>query len=93
MANDLTNILAAADAGEPVASIAAAHSLPPGRVYAILREHRPSRPRTPRQRTSAVPDKIRFLVKQGMAPGRVAVVLGCSRAYVYRALSGSENNA
>jgi hypothetical protein len=84
---DLSKILAAADAGTPVADIAAANKLSAGRVYSILREHRPDRARKARRTTSDIPRKVRGLKAKGMAPTRVAFLLGVTPAYVYRILS------
>lgn len=86
MADPLPTILQLADAGTSVADIAAAVDLTPGRVYGILRTERPDRTRSPRTRTSKVPNKVRALAAKGTKPARIAFVLGCSRAYVYRIL-------
>jgi hypothetical protein len=83
----LEDILARADAGESVVQIAATVEKSAGHVYAVLREHRPDRPRKAREATSDIPRMIRGLSDGGMLPRRIAAVLGCSRAYVYRCLS------
>lgn len=80
----LQTLLDLADADLPVADIASAVQLTPGRVYAILRKHRPSRRRTPRTLTSSLPAKVRALVKAGAKPSRAAFLCGVTRAYVYR---------
>jgi len=83
---DLDQFLALADAGATVPQLCAASGLKPTRVYALLREHRPGRPRKPRRRTSDVPMKIRGLVATGIKPTRVAFLLGITPAYVYKVL-------
>jgi hypothetical protein len=60
--------------------------LTPGRVYAVLREHYPDRPRTPRGRTSDKPRAIQGLNEHGIKPARIAVLLSVTRQYVYRVL-------
>lgn len=87
MDNDrLNTILRLADAGVLVATIAAAVALTPGRVYALLRVHRPDRQRTPRPCTSDKPRAIRGLAGEGIRPARIAALLGVRRQYVYRVL-------
>lgn len=83
----LRRILTAADRNTPVADIAATVELTPGRVYAILRRERPRRKRKERRRTSDKPAMIRGMAGEGIKPARIALVLGVSRAYVYRILS------
>jgi hypothetical protein len=80
-------ILALHDAGQTVSAIASSANVSQGYVYALLRAERPERKRAPRTRTSEVPAKIRFLSEQGIGAARVAVLLGVSRAYVYRVIS------
>jgi DNA-binding CsgD family transcriptional regulator len=77
-------ILSLADAGEPVADIAARLSLSAGRVYTILRKHRPDRKRKQRTRTSNKPDQARALMQGGASAARVALLLGVTRQYVYQ---------
>lgn len=84
----IDQILKRADKGESVAAIATALSVSPGYVYGILREHRPNRPRKARERTSDRPRIIAGLAAQGMAAGRIAKVLGISRAYAHRHMKG-----
>lgn len=86
---DTVAILELADAGHTPGAIAAALNLTTGRVYATLRAHRPDRVRSPRTRTSEKPGQVLFLAAQGVRPGRIAVLLGISRAYVYRVLAES----
>jgi len=82
----LATILRIADAGGTVEAMCAASGYKPTRVYAILREQRPDRPRQRRRRTSGIPDKVRGLTAQGIQPARVAFLLGISSAYVYMIL-------
>lgn len=90
MTANLADILRAADACVPVAQIAADNDLSASRVYSLLREYRPERPRAPRPCTSDIPAKIRALatVVEGETKSakveRVATLVGCSKAYVYR---------
>jgi hypothetical protein len=81
-------ILALLDAGQKPAQIAVALRLPKARIYTILRRERPMRKRVPRRRTSSKPDLARALRKEGVAPPRIASLLGCSAKYVYMALQG-----
>lgn len=81
-----SQILSLSDAGHPPDAIAHSLALSPTTVYAVLREHRPARPRKVRARTSDLPYRIRGLRGCGIKPARIAVLLGCSRAYVYRIL-------
>jgi hypothetical protein len=87
MTPKVADIVARSDSGEQPDAIAVAVGLRPGRVYAVLREHRPDRQRKPRTRTSAVPDKVRGLASTGMLPARIAMLLGVKRQYVYKILS------
>lgn len=86
----LATILSRADAGQPVADIAAALDLTVGRIYAVLRQHRPDRCRKERRRVSKVPAKVRALLARGIVPSRVAFLLGITRAYVYRIMADAE---
>lgn len=86
MTTTLEKILKRCDKGEPVATIAEALDLTPGYVYGVLREHRPKRARKPRKSTSDKPRMIKGLYSQGIAPTRIAVVLGVSRQYVHKVL-------
>ena len=77
-------ILARHDKGQPVKEISRALDVSSGFIYRVLRDLRPNRKRKPREKTSDVPRMIAGLAKQGIKPARVAVVLGVTRAYVYR---------
>lgn len=88
MTATVDSLLRDADAGMLVADLARRYSLPPGRVYSLLREHRPDRRRSPRTRTAALPVQIRGMLGLGLRPARVAFLLGITRAYVY-AVRGS----
>lgn len=83
----MQRVLDLSDAGSTPAAIASAIPAPLATVYAILRAHRPDRPRAPRTRTAVLPVKIRGLLDAGHKPARVAELVGCSRAYVYRVQS------
>jgi hypothetical protein len=82
------------DAGETPAQISAALAIPAGKVYAILRQHRPSRPRAPRTRTSEVPARVvalatpdgikTSLAAVGIKAKDIAKECGVSEAYVHR---------
>jgi hypothetical protein len=80
-------VLEMSDAGHTPAAISLATGLAPGKVYATLRAQRPDRPRAPRARTSPVPGRVVALADVGVRAGRIAELLGCSGAYVYRILS------
>jgi hypothetical protein len=81
------SILSLSDAGRTPAAIAAAlPDVPLSTVYAVLRRHRPARKRAPRPRTSDLPRRIEGLASRGYKVARIAELLGCSRAYVYRYL-------
>lgn len=82
----LATVLQLSDAGTPPLAIAAALRVPTSRVYSCLSKHRPNRPRAPRTRTAELPGKIAYLAGQGVKRRRIAFLLGCSRAYVYRTL-------
>lgn len=84
----LADILAAADAGTDVATLARTYSLSISATYALLREHRPDRQRKARRRSSEKRDIILGLSAKGHEPERVAFLVGCSRAWVYRILAG-----
>jgi len=87
-ATNLTTLLALADDGADVPTIAARVSLGEGRVYALLRKHRPDRARKPRKRTSELPAKVLGLRAAGVTdPVRIAFLLDVSRQYVYRILA------
>jgi len=77
-------ILSLHDRGAKVAAIAAAEGVTQGHVYAILREHRPDRPREARTRTGAKRRLVLGLLAKGYQPPRVAFLARCSAAYVYR---------
>jgi DNA invertase Pin-like site-specific DNA recombinase len=83
---DIETILRLSDSGMPVAAIAEAAQLTQRRVYAILRENRPNRSRTPRKRTSDKPREILGLYERNINPAQIALVLGVTRSYVYRVL-------
>lgn len=84
-------ILSLSDSGEHPQAIALALTLPAGRVYAVLRQHRPKRTRKPRVCTSDVPEKVRGLrFVCGYEPPRIAALLDVSRAYVYRILAEAQ---
>lgn len=81
-------ILAMFDSQHHAEQIAAALGVTKGRVYAVLREHRPDRERKPRRRVSALPARIRgYHSGHGIEPSRIAVLLGVSRQYVHKILS------
>ena len=84
--NQTPAILTLADAGVSPAAIALEVPCSLGHVYGVLREHRPARARAKRTRTSEVPAKVAGLHGQGIAPSRIAFLLGVSKAYVYRIL-------
>ncbi len=83
---DIKTICRLSDAGTPVAAIAEVVGLTQGRVYALLREYRPNRPRALRGRTSDKPRAIEGLNRLGFKPARIASLLGVKRQYVYRVL-------
>lgn len=80
----VTDILARWDSGEALEAIAAALNVSRRYVYAVLAEHRPGRERKKRECTSDKPRMIAGLAREGVKPARVAELLKCSRAYVYR---------
>lgn len=82
-------ILERHDRGETVSAIADAEKVSASFVYSVLRDQRPERPRKARAATSDKPRLIAGLAAQGIKPARIAVVLGVSRAYVYRHLGES----
>lgn len=88
MTNKVDSILKRHDAGEYPEAIAAAEQCSHSYVCGVLREHRPKRKRKPRRSTSELVPKIRGMAAR-MTQARIAVVLGCSRAYVARVLSES----
>jgi AraC-like DNA-binding protein len=77
-------VLELSDAGQHPAAIAERLTLPVAKVYAILREHRPDRPRAPRRLTAWRRPVVKGMATAGVEVARVAELLGCSRAYVYR---------
>lgn len=85
------SILELSDAGHHPAAIARALSISVGSIYTVLRAERPNRPRKPRPRTSDLPYRIRGLRSGGIKPGRIAVLLECSRTFVYRVLVTTES--
>jgi len=91
MTTVLETILRMADAGESVDIIATAVGLKPGRVYMLLREHRPER-RRKRRRTSDIPRQVLILHSTGIKPRRIAFLLGVTRAYIYRVLGEVESS-
>lgn len=82
----LTEILVRSDNGEHPGEIAEALDVTPGRVYAVLRQHRPNRKRKPRRRTSEKPAQIRALAAKGIKQGRIADLLDVTRQYVSKEL-------
>lgn len=82
-------ILRLADRDTSVSDIADHLALTPGRVYTVLRQHRPDRPRKSRRETSELRPKILGLHDRGIKPSRIAFLLECSRAYVYRILDAA----
>jgi DNA invertase Pin-like site-specific DNA recombinase len=79
-------ILTLSDHGNSAPQIAAAESISTGYVYKVLREHRPKRPRKQRAATSELLAKVRALARRDVTVARIAMLLGCSKAYVYRIL-------
>lgn len=69
-----------------VAAIARQVALQQRRVYAVLREHRPDRPRKRRPRTSARRAAVLKLSRKGYIPSDIASAVGVSRQYVYKIL-------
>jgi len=86
----LDDILRLNDEGKFPADIATSLGITPGRVYTVLREHRPDRKRKPRPCTSNKPAMIRSLSAEKIKPSRIAFLLKCSRAYVYRHIGDKE---
>lgn len=89
MTNKLAAILERHDAGQDVETLARDLSVSPGYVYSTLREHRPTRARKPRKRTSDKPRLIAGLAAQGIKAARIAFVLDVSAAYVHRHKNGT----
>lgn len=85
--NPTIDILALHDIGQHAEQIASALGVPRGRVYAVLREHRPDRGRKPRRRVSSLPVKIHGYKARGIGQSRIAVLLGTSRQYVHKVLN------
>jgi hypothetical protein len=77
-------ILSRFDAGITPAILC--QSYPKGVVYSVLRQHRPTRSRAPRTRTSAIPAQVVALANAGMSAARIAAALGISKAYAHRLL-------
>ena len=80
------HILSRSDRGESVSAISLALGVTPGYVYGVLRVERPNRPRKARVRTSTKPERIRALAAIKTPAARIAKLVGCSKAYVYRHL-------
>ena len=85
-------VLDHADAGASIQQICAASGLHPSRVYALLREHRPDRPRQTRKRNSVVPQQIVALRAIGTKPARIARLLSVTPQYVYKVLKETVDN-
>lgn len=85
-AETLATVLKLADEGARVEAMCATSGLCMSRVYGILREYRPNRPRQSRRPTSSVPAKVRALAAIGTPPKRIAHVLQVSASYVYQIL-------
>jgi DNA invertase Pin-like site-specific DNA recombinase len=83
----LHKLLKMADDGASVAAIARDVALQPRRVYAVLAEHRPDRPRKRRPRTSKKRRAILALEAQGFVESDIASAVGVSRQYVYKILA------
>lgn len=79
-------VLVSFDQGMTPVEIAATLGLPVGTVYAVLRQWRPNRLRAPRRRTSQKRALVMALHAAGFAASRIAVLLKCSRARVYKIL-------
>ena len=79
-------ILSFFDGGYTPPQIVAAMHLSAGKVYAVLRQHRPARARAPRTRTSVVPAQVLALHAEKIGAARIADLLQVSRAYVYAIL-------
>lgn len=84
-------VLKRADDGERVPKIAKAAGVKTGRIYALLRKHRPERERSSRTRTSMVPQQVLALHKTGAGPSRIAELLDVSRQYVHRIISEADS--
>lgn len=81
-------VLALHDSGQHAEQIANALDVPRGRVYAVLREHRPDRERKPRRRVSGLPAQIYFKrTVEGVKPCQIAKALQVSRQYVHKVLN------
>jgi transposase len=88
--NHTAAILSLHDAGKHPAEIAASLPVSLGYVYGVLRQHRSNRTRKARTSTSDTPRMVRGLAAQGIVVERIAVLVGCSRAYVYRILGAAK---
>jgi len=86
-------ILSRFDAGETPVQIAKATGVKSARVYAILRKHRPDRPRAARSRTSTKPEQMLALHAEGVAVERIAEILEVSKAYVYGQIQKAKDQA
>lgn len=85
---ELAQLLKRTDAGERISDVAVTAGVTTGRIYAILRKHRPERDRAARTRTSMIPAKILALNKLGTKPSRIAELLGgISRQYVHKVIA------
>lgn len=89
-ADTLDTVLRLCDEGATVDAMREATGLKSSRVYAILRKHRPNRPRQPRRRTSDIPPKVLHLAASGISPRRVAFLLEITPQYVYQILNECE---
>jgi hypothetical protein len=82
-----STILSLSDAGHPPAAIASAIPTSLSTVYATLRAARPLRKRAPRERTSEKRRRVLAARDAGYRARDVAMLVGCSEAYVYRILA------
>ncbi len=87
----IATILRLCDAGKHPGEIAAALDIPAGRVYAVLREHRPDRKRKPRAHTSVLRSQILALAAIGTKPARIAMLLNVTRQYVYKVVDSQHS--
>lgn len=82
---DKQAILEASDLGYRVADIAEKFGTSASVVYTLLREHRPNRKNSRRiGMNSDRPYVIKGLLRDGVAPGRIAKLLNVTRQYVNR---------
>lgn len=89
----ITKILARSDRGKSAQEITAELGVSLGHVYAVLRAHRPDRPRKQHEKRSDKPSRIAMLHLQNMHPEDIADELGVSRTYVYRHLPRDRSGA